>query len=291
MLILMYKCPRYFQKYRILLILHVFGNFSFDLFMSFFWNPIFILPYMIACTTGIAWQYPFEMFLLFIINIIYTGIVILHMFEYRMKASLAPCQNGPKLVEISQILIKIGCVLAILLVLYCRDIFANSAINQKFNGTPPVEAFCPQCILLVDFNFIPCAFLFFLSSMLVAHASLLIVYCALNCYASLQKLKSRVSPRTHELQRQFLRGLLIQMSVHFALLGLPTMLLVVATWHQFVYSNWTHLIHFFTILISAQGGISTTVMLISTKPLLRNLLQKLKRNTSTTSDLVIINVS
>ncbi|CAB3405201.1 unnamed protein product [Caenorhabditis bovis] len=268
---LIYKCPTYFKHYRVLLLLHVSGNFVFDTFMSFFWHPQFILPWVAICTTGITYDFPYAMFYIFYANLIYTGLVILYMFEYRMTSVVTNMLKSLKrFFQSCQRFIEFECVLICVNLMYCREHmirFEHKIDIHLRRGPMPYFVFCDRCIFYLDFDFIPCITLLILSASTLSKAAVLVVVYTSVMTRKLQKSTTIMSTRTLAMQHSFLRALIIQASCHVLLIGTPVSVFLLAHIFDFTSSIWHYLTFILTLMLAQHGGVCAVVLLACSKPL------------------------
>ncbi|CAB3405249.1 unnamed protein product [Caenorhabditis bovis] len=244
---LIWNCPKYFHKYRTLLMLHVVGNLSFDAFMSFVWHPHFILPWVACCAVGIAWQFPYAMFTMFFVHIVRRRCDHPH-FKYRMECVLIGQSRHPRAKGVAKFLaiFQIVSIATITDFVYGRQWLVDPQRKIELNQV----VYCEQCVLIANFNYIHTYILFVASAFLMISAIVAIAFCELSAHAALSSMRSRVSPKTHELHSSFLRCLVRLVAVHVGLLGTPVGVFALAHLVEFRHRVWSSPLKFAHFQIS-----------------------------------------
>ncbi|CAB3405236.1 unnamed protein product [Caenorhabditis bovis] len=273
------KSPKQFQKFRYLLILQVVGNLISDVNISFLWTPKFILPWMAMCSTGLATDFPFGMFLLNSTNTVYMASLIILMFEHPLKAVVMNREAKlRKCVEILKCVVIAGNSSTLVLLVLTRERMTSLNLKLRIDetrGPLPAEAFCAQCIFIVDWDFTPCVLLAVVTVVFTASTVGLVSFCVLRTYKNLKNLKIVMSEATRRLQTEFLTTIVIQVSVHFLLLSAPFDCFILAHFVEFRHPFFTEFVMYtMTFMLAQHGSICTLTILVTSRPFHRKTAKK-----------------
>ncbi|CAO4376730.1 unnamed protein product [Caenorhabditis nigoni] len=223
-----------FTTYRIFLIWHVVENFFFEIYSAFLVEPVLHAPYPLIRTSGILSRMGvgslYQAFMM-AFAIEYNGASISEMFWFRYKASILN-YNTHKFTYLLQFFVYATRLIAIFETLFPFCVVGDALdFQQEFKASlyklNPADIF-----LLCDSTYVIAAFRDYVSSVILASWILQAMFFLFSIPGTAIfisfNLPKTMSDVTLKLQKQLLKSLIIQASIHGAMLGIPNIMFISA---------------------------------------------------------------